>query len=870
MSKTFPTIEGGLMKRRSIRVFVLCCTVMAVHCGLQLKSVNGDSPFEKSSAQQLDGNEYWDERQETVATPPDGSRPKAIYETQILKGGFPSNGFAYVYGGKTAYKMQPGSSGDNILTCYMDGTDYSGVTVSMGQGKAIDLTPYRKSGTAGIAFWAKGCPEVKSIYFGLVDDDSDDGNKVQSKVNLGDFGQIDTVWKYYMIPIRKFNNSGLYWDASANQEINSNLNWSKINEFRFSINKNENRVESDIPVTLYIDDIAVIREIPGYVNPDDFWRAFSSDAPDLLLHNFDSELDRKWTTANDPKSQIGIEFVKSTANGDNSDAMAISYKLNSWCDAVYNYRTNNCKAEVRDWTRHWGIKFNMYTERPYQPFNIQIQDGSDELFIASTGGQKGWSEVMVPFKDFLKFPYYQPPEAKQNGIFDLENIVSIDFKPSGEGTSHTFIIDNIRLTNDREAKKVDAPKQVAVAVKGYSDKVITGLINKGIFGINSVTWDSDLLRDETAKLVKAVNHHVVRYPGGLSSDEHHWKEVLSKKDPLVDTDEFLEFCKKSNTTAMFTVNFGSGTAQEAADWVRYVNITKKAKVKYWEIGNELYGEWHRFNCTPQEYGKRAREFIKAMKEVDPDIHVTVVWMLEGDWNEIVFEQTKDIADGVNIHHYPQETGEENDAGLLGSPQSLDEIIPNVKNQIKKFGETGKKYEIWLTEWNSVDFKPGPQILSITNALFVADYLGMLAVHNIDQASYWNIHNNITEQGGDYGYLSRMSAPDGDNVPRPSYWAFMMGSKSLGRGSLLESKSSDSHITCYLTKDNGSLSIMLINKYPKTCAETTISIPGFAGKATLRQLRADNAAKGPEIRPIQTKNEMKIALPAYSITTISLE
>ena len=69
-------------------------------------------------------------------------------------------------------------------------------------------------------------------------------------------------------------------------------------------------------------------------------------------------------------------------------------------------------------------------------------------------------------------------------------------------------------------------------------------------------------------------------------------------------------------------------------------------------------------------------------------------------------------------------------------------------------------------------------------MFVADYLGELAVQNIEQASYWDIHNDITERGGDYGYLSRTGAPDGDNVPRPSYFAFKMASEAL-RGKLLE-------------------------------------------------------------------------------------
>ena len=857
------------MKRCKMGVPVLCSILLVLRCGLQLQTIGGDAPFEKTSGSKLDPDLYWDERQEMVTMPASGANPEVEKVIKILSGGFVAKSFAYVYGGKTAYKMQSGSAGEPVLACYMDNSDYSGVTVCMGQGENIDLTSYRKSGTAGIAFWAKSGPGVKTIYFGLLDDDSDD-KKVQTKLNLGDFGRIDTTWNYYMIPIRKLHNNGFYWDANARNEVLSTVDWSKINEFRFSANKNENSVSNNQPVTMYVYDMAIIREIPGYINPDDYWNAFKSDVPDQLLHDFDSQADRRWNGSSDPKSQIDITYVKSTLAEGSGDAMAITYKLNSWCDAVYNYRDNERKPEDRDWTKHWGIKFDMYTERPYQPLNIQVQDGSDELFIASTGGQQGWSEVVVPFKNFLKFPYYQPPEARQNGIFDLDDVVSLDFKPSGEGTSHTFIIDNVRLTNDKEAKRVKAPEQVAVTVTGFPERVVTANINEGIFGINAATWDSDLLRDETAKRVKAINHGVVRFPGGLTSDEYHWKEVLGKKDPLVDIDEFLGFCKKSNTTPMITVNFGSGTVQEAAEWVRYANKEKKAAIKYWEIGNELYGEWHAFTCSAEAYGRRAREYIEAMKAVDPSIHVTVVWMLTGDWNRIVFEHTKDVADGVNIHHYPQETGEENDAGLLGSAQALDQIIPDVRSQLSQYGESGRTYQIWLTEWNSVDFRPGPQILTIVNALFVADYLGMLAKHNIDQGSYWNIHNNITEQGGDYGYLSRTSAPDGDNVPRPSYWAFLMASRSLGRGSLLEATSSDPRVTCYLSKDRGKLSLMLINKYPETRVETTLRIPGFAGKGNIGYLRENNAAKGPEVKSVLVKDGMKITLPAYSITTIALE
>ncbi len=161
-------------------------------------------------------------------------------------------------------------------------------------------------------------------------------------------------------------------------------------------------------------------------------------------------------------------------------------------------------------------------------------------------------------------------------------------------------------------------------------------------------------------------------------------------------------------------------------------------------------------------------------------------------------------------------------------------------------------------------------MGIVNALFVADYLGMLTHHNIDQAWYWDIHNSITPEGGDYGYLSRTGAPDGDNVPRPSYWAFKMASHSLGRGSLLESHTGNDRVSSYYTLDGKRKSLMVINKHPKSVADLTINIPGFQGKAKKQLLNVDNAKKGPTEESIDVKPGVKLSLPAHSVVNITLE
>ncbi len=860
-----------LWKKSLIKEFIaLSSTIFFLSgCGTSL-SIQSLSPvLQQQQEEKLSSDEYWDLLDEIINSP-DKTNESIKRSSVLFNNEIAQNGFTYVYGGKTAAKIQKGTnkSYSGILACYLDNDDYSGVTVVLGDNKTINIESIRNQKPSGIAFWAKGVSGNESIYVGLIDDESD-GMKVQTKVALRDFGKVDTTWHYFMIPLKKFQVKGRYWDAVKKAEIVKDIDWKAISEVRFSVNKGENKVGSGKPVKFYIEDISFIEEIPGYFDPDKYWESFTSNEPDILLHDLESASDQAWETGSGPASQVKTEIVKSTDKKYGEKSLAITYSLSDWCDVMYEYPKNNITDKKVNWSKHWGLKFDLYSTRPYQSLNIQINDAGNELYIASCGGPQGWSEVIVPFKDFSKFPYYQPADAKHNGKFDLENVLIIDIKPAGEGISGTFLIDNIRLTNSRTAQEIAAPTEKEVAITGNFNSKIINKIQDGIFGINAQYWDGDLLNPTTSEFTKVVNHKVIRFPGGLSSDEYHWKEAIGKNG-TIDIDEFMDFCRKTNCEPMITVNFGTGTPEEAAAWVKYLNIEKKLKVRLWEVGNELYGDWHKNHCSAEEYGKRAAEYIKAMKRIDPSILITVVWELEGKWNKTVFDYTKDLADGVNVHNYPQGSGEENDIGLLASPQILDQIIPSVRRQLSDYGQKNKIYQIWLTEWNSVDFNPGPQSLSMVNALFVADYLGMLAKQNIDQASYWNIHNGIFEQGGDYGYLSRSDVAEGVNVPRPSYWAFKLASQSI-RGSLVECSSNDKNVSVYGNiHSDGTKSVLIINKYPKTKANVTIKIPELIGSAMCTQLLNESSSKGYSSKPTVLKNEMRLQLAPYSITQLELK
>jgi hypothetical protein len=212
-------------------------------------------------------------------------------------------------------------------------------------------------------------------------------------------------------------------------------------------------------------------------------------------------------------------------------------------------------------------------------------------------------------------------------------------------------------------------------------------------------------------------------------------------------------------------------------------------------------------------------------------------VLEGEWNEKVLKHTADVADGIIVHHYPQHFGEENDFALLSAPQTLGPIFDRLHKVAEKWSK-GKpnKLEIWLTEWNSVDFNPGPQTLAVENALFVADYLGELAKMGADNAQYWDIHNDMTPEGGDYGYLTR-SGENCMNCPRPSFWGFQMASDAL-RGKLVQTTvegDKESLLSVYLTDNKGKKSLLVVNKSPYSDFDLKLDIPGFSGKGSVQVL-----------------------------------
>ena len=132
------------------------------------------------------------------------------------------------------------------------------------------------------------------------------------------------------------------------------------------------------------------------------------------------------------------------------------------------------------------------------------------------------------------------------------------------------------------------------------------------------------------------------------------------------TDEFLAFCRDTDTEPLICVNAGNGTPEEAAAWLEYCNGSVDTEfgalrarnghpepygVKYWEIGNEIYGPWQHGHCTAEEFGHRYNRFADAMKAIDPDIILLACGDCNPEWNRTMLAISASKMDMLTLHIY---------------------------------------------------------------------------------------------------------------------------------------------------------------------------------------------------------------------------
>ncbi|MGX7827142.1 cellulose binding domain-containing protein [Actinokineospora sp. 24-640] len=418
-------------------------------------------------------------------------------------------------------------------------------------------------------------------------------------------------------------------------------------------------------------------------------------------------------------------------------------------------------------------------------------------------------------------------------------------------------------------------------------------------GVNHAIWDTHLGSDAVADLLKDAGVKAMRYPGGSYSDIYHWEDHTAPGGyvaPNTDFDTFMRGVRRAGGQAIVTANYGTGTPEEAAGWVRYANVEKGYGVKYWEIGNENYGNghygsgWeadHHPDKSPAYYATLVRDYATAMKAVDPTIKIGAVLTTPGDWpdgitaagdagswNEVVLAIAGPVVDFGIVHWYP--TGD-TPAQVLSKTDRVADQIAMVREQSRRLA--GKDLGIALTEVNTSygrNTQPG--------ALFAADAYATMLGQGVFSVDWWNVHNGIgqvREIAGhpdydDFGLLSSGGCTtDGTvcqpalNTPFAPYHAISMMSRFARPGDqLVTAASSDPLVRAHAARrPDGGLAVMLVNQDPAAAKTVDLRFAGYAAAAGATVLSFANGDTGISTA---TGPSSSATLPPYSITTVVLK
>lgn len=451
---------------------------------------------------------------------------------------------------------------------------------------------------------------------------------------------------------------------------------------------------------------------------------------------------------------------------------------------------------------------------------------------------------------------------------------------------------------------VGAPAQAAPVTANVTVNANEGLgtIPDTGYGLNSAVWDDQMNVPQVRNLLGSAGVRMLRYPGGSYGDIYHWQTNTAPGGyvaPGTDFDSFMGTVKAVGAQPMLIADYGSGTPAEAADWVRYANVTKGYGAKYWEIGNELYGNgyygsgWEtdaHADHSPTAYANNVVAYATAMKAVDPTIKIGAVLTLPGnwpdgvvnsgdsdDWNRTVLSIAGPSVDFVIVHWYP---GGTDAASALAQPPKVAGELAQLHQEIDRYGGTNSAHiGVAMTELNSnVDEDTQPDALFGEDTYFTALENGVFTV------DWWDTHNGPTAIStapdgatdyGDYGILSSGTAVGATsepplNTPFPAYYALaMLNRVGLPGDTMVRSASDDPLVSTHAVRNaNGDLTVVLINKDPAASHSVALRYSGFTPSAATPTVYG----YADEARSITTSSQGSAAaqvLPPYSIETVVL-
>src|SRR6266511_5319560 len=208
-------------------------------------------------------------------------------------------------------------------------------------------------------------------------------------------------------------------------------------------------------------------------------------------------------------------------------------------------------------------------------------------------------------------------------------------------TASAIAADKVQLTIDASKSGAKIDRNI---FGQFAEHLGHGIYDGIWVGADSPIPDTRGIRNDVVATLKALKVPNVRWPGGCFADEYHWRNGIGRRRNVTlnpnwggvvepntfGTHEFMDFLNQIGAEAYVSVNVGSGTPHEAADWLEYLTAPTSTtlakeraanghaspyKIAYLGIGNESWDCGG--NMTPDYYVSQMKIYSRFVRNYNP-------------------------------------------------------------------------------------------------------------------------------------------------------------------------------------------------------------------------------------------------------------
>jgi alpha-N-arabinofuranosidase len=471
-------------------------------------------------------------------------------------------------------------------------------------------------------------------------------------------------------------------------------------------------------------------------------------------------------------------------------------------------------------------------------------------------------------------------------------------------------------------------------------------VYEGIWvGPDSAIPNTRGIRNDVVAALKALKVPNVRWPGGCFADEYHWRKGIGPQRVVTlnpnwggviepntfGTHEFMDFLDQIGSEAYISINVGSGTPQEAAEWLEYMTTAQPTtlakeraasghpaayKVGYLGIGNESWACGG--NMTPDYYLSQLKIYTRFVRNFNPaqqsrqQMLKIAVGPGGGDapewteWTETIMKAQQHhewswVINGLSMHSYTVVRwppsfasvgfGEAEYSQILKATLGMEDLI-NKHSAIMDKYDPQKRVALVVDEWGAW-YAPLPgtnpgflvQQNSLRDAILAALNLNIFARH-ADRVRMANIAQMIN-------VLQAMIMTDKEKmVLTPTYYVFKMYVPfqdatfvpvAFDAGTYTHGNISLPRVDAIAAKDTaGKLWLAITNLDPNQAIEVEANLASITAKSavgeTLTAPKVDgvNTFEAPNTvvpKPVSAEvqgGKLALKLEPKSVTVISVE